>query len=93
MRGVCAKTPDPEETIMSDRTKVAAEAKTILFVPLNKLKKSPKDVRKMPHAKADTQALAASISALGTRCGQYSSVPDADLGGEGRRAPRRDVAH
>jgi hypothetical protein len=83
MRGVCAKTPDPKETIMSDRTKVAAEAKTILFVPLNKLKKSPKDVRKMPHAKADTQALAASIS----------SVPDADLGGEGRRAPRRDVAH
>ena len=34
---------------MSNRTKVAAASKNIVFVPLNKLKKSPKNVRKVPH--------------------------------------------
>jgi hypothetical protein len=34
---------------MSDRAKVAARAKNIVLVPLNKLKKSPKNVRKVPH--------------------------------------------
>jgi len=29
---------------MSDRTKVAAQAKNIVLVPLNRLKKSPKNV-------------------------------------------------
>ena|ERR1700683_1405949 len=38
---------------MSDRSKIAAASKNILFVPLNRLKKSPKNVRKMPHTKAD----------------------------------------
>jgi ParB family chromosome partitioning protein len=37
----------------------------ILFVPLNRLKKSPKNVRKTPHTKAEIEALAASISANG----------------------------
>ncbi len=50
---------------MSDRTKIAAEAKKIVFVPLGKLKKSPKNVRKVPHSMADIKALAASIAALG----------------------------
>lgn len=36
-----------------------------LFVPLNKLKKSPKNVRKVPHTKAEIAALAASIAANG----------------------------
>ena len=36
-----------------------------MFVPLNRLKKSPKNVRKVPHTKADIQALAASIGAIG----------------------------
>jgi ParB family transcriptional regulator, chromosome partitioning protein len=49
---------------MSNRTKAPAAAK-IIFVPLNKLKKSPKNVRKIPHTKADIAALAASIAALG----------------------------
>jgi len=49
---------------MSNRTKTAAAAK-IIFVPLNKLKKSPKNVRKIPHTKAEIEALAASIAALG----------------------------
>lgn len=50
---------------MSDRTKVAAQAKNIVFVPLNRLKKSPKNVRKIPHTKAEIRALAASIGAIG----------------------------
>jgi len=37
----------------------------VLSIPLNKLKKSPKNVRKTPHTKADIEALAASIAANG----------------------------
>lgn len=36
-----------------------------MFVPLDKLKKSPKNVRKVPHSTADIEALAASIAANG----------------------------
>ncbi len=50
---------------MSDRTKFAAASKNLVLVPLDKLKKSPKNVRKIPHTKADITALAASIAALG----------------------------
>jgi ParB family chromosome partitioning protein len=50
---------------MSNRTNIAAASKNILFVPLNRLKKSPKNVRKVPHTKADIKAFAASIAALG----------------------------
>jgi ParB family transcriptional regulator, chromosome partitioning protein len=50
---------------MSDRTKAADAAKNIVLVPLDKLKKSPKNVRKIPHTKADIEAFAASIAALG----------------------------
>jgi ParB family transcriptional regulator, chromosome partitioning protein len=50
---------------MSNRLAVTAETKKIVFVPLGKLKKSPKNVRKVPHSKADIKALAASIAALG----------------------------
>jgi ParB family chromosome partitioning protein len=50
---------------MSNRTKKAAEANNIVLVPLGKLKKSPKYVRKMPHTNAEIDALAASIAALG----------------------------
>jgi len=37
----------------------------VLDVPLNKLKASPRNARKTPHAKADVEALAASIAAKG----------------------------
>lgn len=47
---------------MSNRTKEAAAK--IIFVPLDKLKKSP-NVRKIPHTKAEIMALAASIGAIG----------------------------
>lgn len=50
---------------MSNRTNVTAASKDIVFVPLCKLKKSPKNVRQIPHTKADIHALAASIRALG----------------------------
>jgi ParB family transcriptional regulator, chromosome partitioning protein len=50
---------------MSDRSKIAAASKNIVLVPLNKLKRSPKNVRQVPHTKADIQAFAASIAALG----------------------------
>jgi ParB family transcriptional regulator, chromosome partitioning protein len=49
---------------MSDRTKIA-DGKTLIVVPLGKLKKSPKNVRKVPHSKAEIRALAASIGAIG----------------------------
>ncbi|WP_229195414.1 ParB/RepB/Spo0J family partition protein [Bradyrhizobium acaciae] len=38
---------------------------TVLDIPLNKLKKSPRNVRKVPHPAADIEALAASIAANG----------------------------
>jgi ParB family transcriptional regulator, chromosome partitioning protein len=50
---------------MSGRAKAAAQAKDLVSVPLNRLKKSPKNVRKIPHTKADIEALAASIAAIG----------------------------
>jgi len=50
---------------MSNRTKTSAAARNIVMVPLGKLKKSPKNVRKMPHSKAEVEALAASIASLG----------------------------
>ncbi|MDQ0393519.1 MULTISPECIES: ParB/RepB/Spo0J family partition protein [Xanthobacteraceae] len=43
----------------------AIENGAVLFVPLNKLKKSPKNARKTPHSDAHIEALAASIAAKG----------------------------
>jgi ParB family transcriptional regulator, chromosome partitioning protein len=50
---------------MSNRKNIPAQARNIVFVPLTKLKKSPKNVRKVPHATAEIAALAASIASLG----------------------------
>lgn len=38
---------------------------SVIFIPLNKLKKSPRNARKTPHTKAEIEALAASIAANG----------------------------
>jgi len=38
---------------------------SVIFIPLNKLKKSPKNARKTPHSDAEVEALAASIAAKG----------------------------
>ncbi|PWB83697.1 MAG: chromosome partitioning protein ParB [Methylocystaceae bacterium] len=43
----------------------AIENGAVLFVPLNKLKKSPRNARKTPHSEAHIEALAASIAAKG----------------------------
>lgn len=43
----------------------AAKSGTEIFVPLNKLKKSPKNARKTPHGEAAIEALAASIAVKG----------------------------
>jgi ParB family chromosome partitioning protein len=56
-------------------------SKNILFVPLNKLKKSPKNVRKVPHTKADIQAFAACIAALGML---HYPVVEPELGPKGK---------
>src|SRR5260370_32785342 len=41
------------------------ESGTEIFIPLNKLKKSPKNARKTPHTEAGIDAYAASIAAKG----------------------------
>ncbi|CAM5417902.1 chromosome-partitioning protein ParB OS=Afipia felis OX=1035 GN=parB_1 PE=4 SV=1 [Afipia felis] len=43
---------------------IAASGETV-FIPLNKLKKSPRNARKTPHSEADIEAYAASIAAKG----------------------------
>jgi ParB family chromosome partitioning protein len=50
---------------MTAKTQQPAETETTLFIPLNRLKKSPRNARKTPHPKADIEALAASIAAKG----------------------------
>jgi ParB family chromosome partitioning protein len=56
-------------------------SKDIVFVPLCRLKKSPKNVRQVPHTKADIKAFAASIGALGML--QYPVV-EPELGPKGK---------
>jgi ParB family transcriptional regulator, chromosome partitioning protein len=56
--------PTTRRTIMTMTTE-ATEAATTLYIPLDRLKKSPKNARKIPHPKADIESLAASIAAKG----------------------------
>jgi ParB family chromosome partitioning protein len=65
---------------MSNRL-VKDASKDIVFVSLSRLKKSPKNVRKVPHTKADIKAFAASIAALGML--QYPVV-EPELGPRGK---------
>ena len=62
--------------------KVAAvpESGTELFIPLNKLKKSPRNARKMPHSETAIEALAASIAAKGI-LQNLVVEPECDAGG------------
>jgi ParB family chromosome partitioning protein len=53
-----------------------------IFVPLNKLKKSPKNARKMPHGEAAIAALAGSIAAKGM-LQNLIVEPEFDTDGEG----------
>ncbi|WP_234050608.1 MULTISPECIES: ParB/RepB/Spo0J family partition protein [unclassified Xanthobacter] len=56
---------DTIETTTTVLEASAIENGAVLFVPLNKLKKSPRNARKTPHSEAHIEALAASISAKG----------------------------
>jgi ParB family chromosome partitioning protein len=53
----------------------------VIAVPLNKLKKSPRNARRTPHAEADIEALAASIAAKGVL---QAPVVEPEADGEGR---------
>ena len=68
--------------------KVAAvpESGTELFIPLNKLKKSPRNARKMPHSETAIEALAASIAAKGI-LQNLVVEPECDAGGAATGAP------
>src|SRR5580700_3916650 len=81
MRGFCAEPCNQGEETMSNRANIAAAAKNIVFVPLHRLKKSPKNVRKVPHTKADIKAFAASIAAIGML--QYPVV-EPEIGPKGK---------
>jgi ParB family chromosome partitioning protein len=52
----------------------------VVLIPLNKLKKSPKNARKTPHTKAEIEALAASIHAKGML---QNLVVEPDTGDDG----------
>jgi hypothetical protein len=49
----------------SKKPETVTESGTERFIPLNKLKKSPKNARKTPHSEASIEAYAASIAAKG----------------------------
>jgi ParB family chromosome partitioning protein len=48
-----------------ENAQAPAASGTMQLIPLNRLKKSPRNARKTPHPKADIEALAASIAAHG----------------------------
>jgi len=50
---------------MTDTNQIKTASSAEIFVPLTKLKKSPRNVRKVPHGKEAIEALAASIAAKG----------------------------
>lgn len=52
-------------TVMETTAVTAAENGAEIFIPLNKLKKHPKNARKTPHSEASIEAKAASIHAKG----------------------------
>jgi ParB family transcriptional regulator, chromosome partitioning protein len=57
--------PTKRRTVMTATTQQTAETGATLFIPLHRLKKSPRNARTTPHPKADIEALAASIAAKG----------------------------
>lgn len=50
---------------MTAKAKIESQSGNVIFVPLNRLKKSPRNARKTPHSEAEIEALAASIAAKG----------------------------
>ncbi|AWC20960.1 plasmid partitioning protein [Aminobacter sp. MSH1] len=64
----------------SAKTATVSESGTEVFIPLNKLKKSPRNARKIPHSEAIIEAYAASIAAKGIL---QNLVVEPELDGEG----------
>jgi ParB family chromosome partitioning protein len=50
---------------MTAKIETGSESGAVLFIPLNKLKKSPKNARTTPHTEVEIEALAASIAVKG----------------------------
>lgn len=50
---------------MTAQTETRMESGAVVFIPLNKLKKSPMNARKTPHSEAEIEALAASVAVKG----------------------------
>ncbi len=80
---------------MTEQPQALHESFDLIDVPLSKLKKSPKNARRVPHAEADVEALAASIAVKGVlQAPVVEPETDAESGptgfylvtiGEGRR--------
>ncbi|RWO70223.1 MAG: chromosome partitioning protein ParB [Mesorhizobium sp.] len=64
----------------SAKTAAASESGTGVFIPLNKLKKSPRNARKTPHSETIIEAYAASIAAKGIL---QNLVVEPEFDGEG----------
>ncbi|RJT35011.1 ParB/RepB/Spo0J family partition protein [Mesorhizobium waimense] len=67
-------------SIKSAESTMAGECGTEVFIPLNKLKKSPRNARKTPHSEAIIEAYAASIAAKSIL---QNLVVEPELDGEG----------
>ena len=65
---------------MTEQTDMALETGAVIAVPLNKLKASPRNARRMPHAPAAIEALAASIAVKGVL---QAPVVEPETDGEG----------
>lgn len=65
----------------SPETTAAAPSGETVFIPLDKLKKSPRNARKTPHTEAEIEAYAASIAAKGIL---QNLVVEPELDGEGK---------
>mgnify|MGYP001404354835 CR=1 FL=1 len=65
----------------SPETPAVATSGETVFIPLNKLKKSPRNARKTPHSEADIEAYAASIDAKGIL---QNLVVEPELDAEGK---------
>jgi ParB family chromosome partitioning protein len=65
---------------MSAKIETAFESGTEVFIPLNKLKKSPRNARKTPHSEGAIEAYAASIAAKGI-LQNLVVEPELDAGG------------
>jgi ParB family chromosome partitioning protein len=66
--------------VTNAKTTTAGESGTEVFIPLNKLKKSPRNARKTPHSEGIIEAYAASIAAKGIL---QNLVVEPELDGEG----------